>query len=150
MSVFHGRKIGQRSGGQRDRIVTPATVSDTSPVGMSHDNIPEGLGGVSEIVLSVKHSVAPLKASEAEPTVWQDSILQNLDPAVLLDRGHHLLPDRLSEATDNRVVMVQVHLGPLVVVTDGEHGWLELVEELCSLPNVVEVVIGSVGLVRVA
>jgi len=150
MSVLHGRKIGQRSGGQRDRIVTPATVSDTSPVGMSHDNIPEGLGGVSEVVLSVEDTVTPLVASEAEPTIWQDSILQDLDPTMFLDRCHHLLPDRLSEATDDRVVVVEVLSSTLVVVPDREHRRLELVEELCAFTDVVEVVIGCIGLVGVA
>jgi hypothetical protein len=34
------------------------------------DAVPEGLGTVSEIVLSVEHPVTPTEPSELEPTVW--------------------------------------------------------------------------------
>jgi hypothetical protein len=70
--------------------------------------------------------------------------------AVFFDWLEHSLPYSLRESTDHSVVMVQILLGPLVMVSNGEHCWSKFVQELGSLLDVVEIVIGLVRVLWVS
>ena len=67
--------------------------------------------------------MSPSKSAKLVKRSVETVIVFDERVAVLFDWLEHSFPYSLSESTDNSVVVVQVLLGSLVMVPNGEHCW---------------------------
>lgn len=70
--------------------------------------------------------------------------------AVFVNRLNHSFPYSLSESSYNSVVMMEILLGSLVVISQREHRGSQFVEELYSLLDIIQIIVGLIRVVGVA
>ena len=70
--------------------------------------------------------------------------------AVFVNRLNYSLPDSLSESSYNSVMMMEILFGSLVVISQRENRGSQFVEELHSLLDIIQIIVGLVRVVGVA
>jgi hypothetical protein len=94
---------------------------------MSHNAVAKSLSGVTQEVLTKQDSMSPSKSAQLVKRSVVAVIVFDECVAVFLNWFYHSFPYSLCESTDHSIVMVQILLGSLVMVPNGEHRGSKLV-----------------------
>ena len=70
--------------------------------------------------------------------------------AVFVNRLNHSFPYSLSKSSYNSVMVMEILLGSLVVISQRENRWTQLVEELYSLLDIIKIIVGLIRVVWVS
>ena len=93
--------------------------------------------------------MSPFESAQFIPAIRQHTMMLDEHLRMPLDRLDHALPYGLSKSPHHCVVMVEIHLGPLIMVPEREHRRPQIVQKLPTLIDVVHVVICSICVARV-
>jgi hypothetical protein len=94
---------------------------------MSHNAIAKGFSGITQEIFTKQDSMSPSKSAKLVKRSVMAVIVFDECVAVLFDWLEHSFPYSFGKTSYNCVVMVQILLGSLVMVSNGEHRGSKLV-----------------------